>query len=281
MQRLPWILLLAILLVLLALAGLGRVLRTPPRATHKPKPLRARIYELPASPGSAGARLKHQSHHGAPSHQGHRQPSEKAEHRAQSQAPPPPKHSEQRSHSAAPGRSASKGVEAANPGHRHPQSAHNGHRPHAAVTHSAPAQQHATVKPQPRINWNKLQSQINAAVRQSEPMLPQKHDPDTLVARYYLASMLEKLERVGDMEYPGKLTGTPVVKLVVGTHGNLLHATLLRSSGNSRLDQAALQIIRDSAPFGPFPKRLEHQTSHLELTCRMNFEGDRDIDAGY
>ncbi|HYW93280.1 MAG TPA: TonB family protein [Gammaproteobacteria bacterium] len=292
LQRLPWILVLAILLVVLALAGLGRVLRAPPQPTHKPKPLRARIYELPASPGSAGARPRQQSHHHAPSHPAHRHPAERVRHPAQSHAAPAPhhpatkhpatKHPAKRSQATSPESSSRKGAELAKPGHRHPRTpAHNKRRSHAAAKHPAPAPEHARPKPQPRIDWSKLPSQINAAVQQSEPLLPQMHDPDTLVARYYLASLLKKLQRVGDMEYPGELSGTPIIKLVVGPHGNLLHLTLLRSSGNRSLDQSALQIARDSAPFGPFPDKLQHQTSHLELICRMNFEGDREINAGY
>ena len=55
LQRLPWILATSVLLILLALLGLGRILHAPARRLVKSKPLQARIYELPASRGSVAA----------------------------------------------------------------------------------------------------------------------------------------------------------------------------------------------------------------------------------
>lgn len=287
-QRLPWIVLIAIVLVLLALAGLGRAWKTPARPAHKSKPLRARIYELPKSPGSAGStRHTPRAHHHAPTPPAHPQRAEHARQQARPEASrtrqtPPARGSAQHSKVAKPESKAGKGVALTHSGtgHRH-ANAHHPHHQHATVTRPAPNSSHVQTTPQHRINWGKLQSQINAAVAQSEPMMPEMHDPHTLVARYYLASLMRKLQHVGDMEYPGNLTGAPILKVVVGSDGHLLHLSLLRSSGNSALDQSALEIARDSAPFAPFPGKLKHQTSHIVLICRMDFEGDRQVNAGF
>lgn len=279
--RLPWILLLAIVLVLLALVALGRVLRTPTPPAHKHKPLRARIYELPATPGSAGAKHAPQSARRAPRHPAQRPPAEKPRPRAQAHTPATPHHraakeAPQHRHTALPTSPANKGVTLAHPGHRHhPASAGAGHRHHNSATHPTAPPHRARPNPRRTLNWGRLQSQINTAVQQAEPLLPQVHHPHTLVAHHYLASLLQRLQLVGDMNYPGNLTGVLVLKLVIGTHGNLVHVSLLRSSGNPTLDRDALRIARDSAPFPPFPDQLKRQTSHVTLICHMHFDGDR------
>jgi len=286
-QRLPWILLIAILLVLLALVGLGRVLKTPVRPAHKPKPLQARIYELPASRGAAAAKPTPRPRKRAPSHPLHQHPSEQTQRPAQPHARPAPrtppvKQPRQHSEAPAPKSPAKKGVTLAHPSHtRRRATAHAAPPRHKAVVHPVPRPQRARPQPQPNLNWGTLQSQINNAVQQSTPSPPQIHDPHTLVARYYIASLLQKLQRIGDMNYPTNLTGVPVLRMVIGTHGQLLDLTLLRSSGNDTLDHDALDIARESAPFSPFPDSLKHQTSHIELVCFMSFNGYRQIYAGY
>lgn len=249
-RRLPWILALSVLLVLLALLGLGRIMHAPARRPVKPKPLLARIYELPASRGSAAAKPTPGSRHSALARTAHRR----------------------------------------TPAHHSLQA-----RPHASISipHVAPARAQPSHPHQvmsapvpklhrsPSINWATLQSQINTAVRQSEPSLPQVHDPHTLMARYYIASLLLKLQRIGDMNDPTNHTGMPVIKLVIGSHGELQQLSLLRSSGDDRLDHDALQIARESAPFAPFPDKLKRQTQHIELVCYMKFMGYRQLYAGY
>ncbi|MGA7801826.1 MAG: energy transducer TonB [Gammaproteobacteria bacterium] len=263
-QRLPWILLIAVLLVLLGLVGLGKVLKTPVRPTAKPKPLKARIYELPASRGAAPAKPAHH----APSHSSSHPTNA---HRSAPQHSQRAEHAQRRAQSATSHVSAKKGAALARTSHPHRK----------APAHPVPQAHPAKPRPQHTIHWAVLQSQINTAVRQSDSALPQVHDPHTLVARYYIASLLSKLQRIGDMNYPTDLTGVPVLKLVVGTHGELLHLTLLHSSGNGTLDHDALQIARESAPFAPFPDRLKHQTSHVELVCYMSFDGYRQMYTGY
>lgn len=234
-RRLPWILAASVLLVLLALLGLGRSLRVPTRPAPRPKPLEARIYELPASPGTPAAEPASRPRRPVPAQMAQRR----------------------RANAAVPHVSSPTGTALA-PSHRPAGS----HRHHA-------------------ISWTNLQSQIDTAVHQSQSSLAQTHDPNTLVARYYMASLLLKMQRIGQMNYPANLTGTPVVKLVIGSDGKLLKLKLLQSSGSAALDQDALQIARESAPFAPFPKNLKHQTSHFELVCYMEFQGYRRIYTGY
>ena len=236
MRRLPWVLAIAVLLVLIAMVGLGRLLHPPARQRVKSRPLMARIYELPASKGSMAVKPVPRGQHPAHARQA-------------------PRH-DQLNHSDIP-------------------------LTRGGASAFAPHSQSVKQRKSPGINWANLQSQVSAAVSHSESSMFQTHDPHTLMARYYLASLLEKLQRIGDMNDPTSLTGMPVVRLVVGTHGELQQLTLLRSSGNSQLDQDALQIARESAPFAPFPDRLRRQTQHIDVVCYMKFVGYRQLYAGY
>lgn len=253
LRRLPWILVISVLLVLLALLGLGRILHPPARRSAKPKPLLARIYELPASRGAVAATPVPGGRHAARARTAHRRVPLPSTRRPANVSIP----------HVAPSTTAT----LAQPGHTHARQAISTPAPRPASSSA--------------INWATLQSQINTAVRQSESSLPQIHDPHTLVARYYIASLLLKLQRIGDMNDPTNHTGMPVIRLVIGAHGELQQLTLLQSSGDDSLDQDALQIARESAPFAPFPDKLKRQTHHIELVCYMKFVGYRQLYAGY
>lgn len=264
-RRLSWTLPVAVLLVLLGVIMLGKVigLSTRHKAAIKPsmKPLNAQIYELPTSRGSAPSRAQH-----APT---------QASNKAGSQSVPMG-HDERRAHTQPESGSVSPTLPKLK---KIPSKT-----PDIARQKSRPKQQ-----PAHKLDWAALNKQINAAVNQEasqeapslsvaeEEALANKRDPHTLVAHYYIASVLQKLQRIGDMNYPTNLTGTTVIKLVVGKNGALIGLTLLQSSGDPRLDRKAQEIARESAPFAPFPDKLGHQTSHIELICYMSFIGYRQI----
>lgn len=297
LRRLPWVLAGALLLVLLALLGTGRLLTTPVRPRPQRKPLQAKIYELPAAPGSQASKPTLGAH---PQQSGRRSaaaasPPRQASRQAQPSAPQQVAHATQPPSPPAPPNEGAQLVRPAQPragtpvGHARPQqpakprTTRPSPRRHPAKPRSRHLARPHAPKPRarPTINWGALQSQIASAARQSVPSLPRTHDPHTLVARYYIASVLSKLQRIGDMNHPTNLIGEPAVRMVVGAHGELLHLTLVHSSGNGALDHAALQIARESAPFAPFPDRLERQTSHIALICYMDFEGYRQLHTEY
>lgn len=74
----------------------------------------------------------------------------------------------------------------------------------------------------------------------------------------YLDAWKQKIERIGTLNYPpearGKLYGAVVIFVELRAEdGSLYSAEISRSSGHKVLDQAALRILRMSAPFGPIP----------------------------
>jgi TonB family protein len=61
--------------------------------------------------------------------------------------------------------------------------------------------------------------------------------------------------------------GTTIVAFVISNSGGLSQVSVASSSGNARLDQAALQAVRNSAPFPTPPPGL----SQRQLTFSINF----------
>jgi protein TonB len=76
----------------------------------------------------------------------------------------------------------------------------------------------------------------------------------------YLDAWKQKIERIGTLNYPpearGKLYGAVVIFVELRAEdGSLYSAEISRSSGHKILDQAALRILRMSAPFGAIPQQ--------------------------
>jgi protein TonB len=74
----------------------------------------------------------------------------------------------------------------------------------------------------------------------------------------YMVGWRQRVERIGTANFPldqvGSNTQRPVVEVSIDAGGGLHDIVLQRSSGNSRLDQAALTILEMAAPFDPVPQ---------------------------
>lgn len=63
--------------------------------------------------------------------------------------------------------------------------------------------------------------------------------------------------------------GRVVVEFKLGSNGEVLHVRVKESSGRERLDEAALQAVREAASFPPFPDEVARQS--WEFTLPLNF----------
>lgn len=107
--------------------------------------------------------------------------------------------------------------------------------------------------------------QISAAVKQSP------------TDAAYLESWRRKVEEVGNLHYPEQarrqgVYGTLKLKVAIDKKGQLVEVNIIKSSGKEMLDQAALQIIRLSAPFEPLPQSIRETTDILEIVRDWKFE---------
>jgi protein TonB len=90
--------------------------------------------------------------------------------------------------------------------------------------------------------------------------------PSTIGVGYaiYYQTMARRIEEIGTLNFPQKdgrkMYGQVVLSIPVYQDGTIYTKdggiTVDRSSGNSALDKAALDIVRRSAPFGRFPPNM-------------------------
>jgi len=92
----------------------------------------------------------------------------------------------------------------------------------------------------------------------------------------YLEAWREKVERVGNLNYPDearrrKLYGDLILHVAVRADGSLEKVRVVRSSGFSVLDDAAVRIVKLASPFAPFPPEVRKDTDVLDITRTWQF----------
>ncbi|NUU02074.1 TonB C-terminal domain-containing protein [Herbaspirillum robiniae] len=105
-------------------------------------------------------------------------------------------------------------------------------------------------------------------------------------AQYY-KTLQDKIEKVGTLNFPSKdgkkLYGELLVIIAVFQDGTIYErdggVVVKTSSGNAALDQAAVAIVRRSAPFGRFPEnmRTTGKDDVWEIVTRFRFTRDQGL----
>ena len=99
----------------------------------------------------------------------------------------------------------------------------------------------------------------------------------------YVEDWRQKVERVGNLNYPaaarGRLYGSLVLTVVIKRDGDLERVEVNRSSGEPVLDQAAVRIVRMAAPYAPFPEAISRDTDILEITRTWTFTSEDQLHA--
>lgn len=96
----------------------------------------------------------------------------------------------------------------------------------------------------------------------------------------YLDGWKRRIEQVGTVNFPNaarrsKLSGNPVVEVVLASSGGLVRADVRRSSGHGELDRAAMDILRLATPFEAFPEDLAAKYDVLRFAYEWRFVGGR------
>ena len=99
---------------------------------------------------------------------------------------------------------------------------------------------------------------------------------------FYLNSWRRKIESVGNLNYPqkarkNKLYGSLRLMVAILPDGSLKEVALLESSGHQVLDDAAVRIVRLSAPYAPFPDALRQSTDVLEIIRTWQFRKNSSL----
>lgn len=92
----------------------------------------------------------------------------------------------------------------------------------------------------------------------------------------YMNRWRERIETLGKKIYSMKtennLIGGELRLLVaIKSNGTIHQISLLESSGEKEIDDAAIQIVRQAAPFQPFTEAMRKETDILEIIRTWNF----------
>ena len=92
----------------------------------------------------------------------------------------------------------------------------------------------------------------------------------------YLEAWRSKVEKIGNLNYPDeakrrKLYGNLLMHVAVRADGSVERIRVVRSSGHKLLDDAAVRIVRMSAPFAPFPPEIRKEVDVLDITRTWQF----------
>jgi protein TonB len=99
----------------------------------------------------------------------------------------------------------------------------------------------------------------------------------------YVDNWRQKVERVGNLNYPAeararKIYGSLLLTVAIKADGEVETVAVERSSGHKILDQAAIRIVRLSAPFERFPDAIRRDTDIIHITRTWTFtRGDQVI----
>lgn len=93
---------------------------------------------------------------------------------------------------------------------------------------------------------------------------------------FYLDSWRRRIEAVGNVNYPeaarrGQIYGSLRMLVAIRPDGTLENVEILQSSGESVLDQAAIEIVNMAAPFEPFPEAMRAEADILEIIRTWRF----------
>ena len=90
----------------------------------------------------------------------------------------------------------------------------------------------------------------------------------------YLNTWRKKVERIGTANYPGT-DGNLRMLVVLRFDGTLEDVRILETSGQKSLDNAALSIVRQAAPFQNFPVEMRKAYDRLEIIRTWKFSRAR------
>ncbi|MGB1190444.1 MAG: energy transducer TonB [Pseudomonadales bacterium] len=93
---------------------------------------------------------------------------------------------------------------------------------------------------------------------------------------FYLRSWQRKVETIGNLNYPeaarrAGIYGKLRLLVAIRADGSLQEILILESSGESLLDQAAINIVSLAEPFPPFSEALRQTTDVLEIVRTWQF----------
>lgn len=96
----------------------------------------------------------------------------------------------------------------------------------------------------------------------------------------YVNSWRQRIEDNGARNYPREAENCfndcrLRLLVAINANGTIKELVVLESSGRKVLDEAAMRIVRMSAPFAPFSEEMKKETDILEIIRTWQFKGNR------
>ena len=100
----------------------------------------------------------------------------------------------------------------------------------------------------------------------------------------YLAGFRRKIACSALLNYPkaarGKVYGDMIVTVSILADGSFEKVRVNQSSGHKVLDESVIDIVRQAAPFEPFPPEIRRDTDALDITRTWTFTRTEETAAG-
>ena len=135
-------------------------------------------------------------------------------------------------------------------------------------------------------NVAQLVSELNRE-KQLYAKRPRINHVDTLSAKSaveakYIKDWVQKVEIIGNINYPSqarqkKLSGTLILSVLVNHDGSVISTSVQQKSGEKLLDDAAIKVVRLSAPFKQFPTEMREQYDQLMITRTWVYHSDNRL----
>ena len=94
----------------------------------------------------------------------------------------------------------------------------------------------------------------------------------------YLRAWRKKCEDIGRRNYPLKnIEGRATTRVVISRSGNLIGASIVKTSGSSLIDKAILKTIREASPFQPFNTDMSKKYDVIEFERIWQFSKTKQI----
>ncbi len=127
------------------------------------------------------------------------------------------------------------------------------------------------------INKNSI---LSSTSKIKNPDLPRRHTvsaetKDPIYAGY-VEEWRRRVEIIGNLYYPQEqalkgISGDLLLDAAIDKDGKIKNIRILRTSGNSVLDNAAINIVKLASPFSPLPEKVIEETDILHITRTWKF----------
>ena len=127
---------------------------------------------------------------------------------------------------------------------------------------------------------NSKNGNMNSSKKMSQSFKIKKLEANSIVnseEAVYLNLWQRQIESTGDniiSENENYFDGKVQIMATIDIYGNLINSKILISSGNNIMDEMAIKILQESAPFAPFNKSMSSEYSVLEIVRDWNFSSN-------